>query len=76
MNDWELGWYLHACDLARDEAKAESARQEQRRRKERISEPASGQLPIMAHAIVKHELADSCRDAYGRATPRDGVRFL
>jgi hypothetical protein len=53
MNDWELGWYLHACDLARDEAKAESARQEQRRRKERISEPASGQLPIMAHAIVK-----------------------
>jgi tetratricopeptide (TPR) repeat protein len=42
MNDWELGWYLHACDLVRDEAKAESAKQEQRRRKERISEPASG----------------------------------
>jgi molecular chaperone DnaK (HSP70) len=53
MNDWELGWYLHACDLARDEAKAESARQEQRRRKERTSMPASGQLPMMAHVLVK-----------------------
>jgi tetratricopeptide (TPR) repeat protein len=53
MNDWELGWYLSACDLAHNEAKAESARQEQRRRNERTSMPASGQLPMMAHTIVK-----------------------
>jgi tetratricopeptide (TPR) repeat protein len=53
MNNWELGWYLCACDLAHNEAKAESARQEQRRRSERILVPASGQLPMMAHALVK-----------------------
>lgn len=56
MNDWELGWYRTAAQMAQDKARIDQAAAEQNRRKQRQPTTAGegeGMLPEIAPALQK-----------------------